>query len=414
MLLYGEVDHDARVRREAAALIAAGHEVCIGTLASSPAESVRFLDGARIVPVSSGSRGGTRPGAKSPFTSKVRGPFGGRVTRAVAGVRWLVGYVATYRAWRRHAIRRLPAADVWHGHDLLGLLAARGLKGRYGGRLVYDSHELFLETASASRMPGLARKLIASMEGRAARAADAVITVNDAVAAELHRRYGVNPVIVMNCPPLLPGGKIRGAMRTTLGLGERPVVLHHGVLQVGRGIEQLIAATELLPPEVAVVLLGYGDRYDLAAKAAESHLAGRLYVHPAVPIDQIPNWVEDATLGVMPFQPATLNIRLSTPNKMFEFLERGIPMVACDFPAIRQIVEAADAGIICDTTSPEAIARAIETLLAEPPERRAARSATERRAAETTYNWGAQAAVLTGLYSGFDGRERGATAVASK
>jgi glycosyltransferase involved in cell wall biosynthesis len=115
----------------------------------------------------------------------------------------------------------------------------------------------------------------------------------------------------------------------------------------------------------------------------------------------------------LPFQPATLNIRLSTPNKMFEFLERGIPMVACDFPAIRPIVEAADAGIICDTTSPEAIARAIETLLAEPPERRAARSATERRAAETTYNWAAQAAVLAGLYAGFDGRESGATAAST-
>jgi glycosyltransferase involved in cell wall biosynthesis len=414
MLLYGEVDHDARVRREAAALIAAGHEICIGTLASSPAETVRFLDGARIVPVSTGSRGGTRPGAKSPFASTGRGPFGGRVTRVFSGIRWLVGYVTTYRSWRRHAIRALPPADVWHGHDLLGLLAARGLKGRYGGRLVYDSHELFLETASASRMPGPVRKLIASMEGRAARGADAVITVNDAVAAELQRRYRVKAVVVMNCPPLLPGGRIQGAMRATLGLGERPVVLHHGVLQIGRGIEQLIDATDLLPPEVAVVLLGYGDRYELAAKAAESRLAGRLYVHPAVPIDQIQSWVADATIGVMPFQPLTLNIRLSTPNKMFEFLERGVPMVACDFPAIRQIIEASDAGIICDTTSPAAIARAIETLLAEPPERRAARSATERRAAETTYNWGAQAAVLTGLYAGFDRRRNGANAVTPK
>ena len=106
-----------------------------------------------------------------------------------------------------------------------------------------------------------------------------------------------------------------------------------------------------------MVLLGYGDRYELAAKAAESRLAGRLYVHPAVPIDQIQSWVADATIGVMPFQPLTLNIRLSTPNKMFEFHERGVPMVACDFPAIRQIIEASDAGIICDTTSPAAIAR---------------------------------------------------------
>ena len=414
MLLYGEVDHDARVRREAAALIAAGHEVSIGVLASTPAEPARTLDGARIVPISPGSRGGTRPGARSPFTARRRGPFGGRVTRAIAGLRWLAGYVATYRAWRREAVRKLPPADVWHGHDFLGLLAARSLQARHGGRLVYDSHELFLETASASRMPGPVRKMIASMEGRAARGADAVITVNDAVAAELARRYRVTSVVVMNCPPLMARSKIKGAMRAALGLGDRAVVLHHGALQGGRGIEQLIAATELLPPEVAVVILGYGDRYDLAAEAADSRLAGRLYVHPAVPIDQIPSWVEDATVGVMPFQPATLNIRLSTPNKMFEFLERGVPMVACDFPAIRQIVEEADAGIVCDTTNPQAIATAIETLLGESPARRAKRRASERRAAETRYNWEAQAAVLAGVYAGFDqGRARGARSAGS-
>ena len=107
-------------------------------------------------------------------------------------------------------------------------------------------------------------------------------------------------------------------------------------------------------------------------------------MHPAVPIDEIAAWVQDASVGVMPFQPATLNIRLSTPNKMFEgSMERGVPMVACDFPAIRQIVEEADAGIVCDTTNPHAIAEAIQTLIDEPPARRAKRAASARRAAET-------------------------------
>jgi glycosyltransferase involved in cell wall biosynthesis len=407
MLLYGDIEHDARVRREASALIAAGHEVIIAVLASSPADATRRLDGARIVPVSPGRRG-TRPGSKSPFMSRVRVPLVGTVGRMVAGLRWLVGYVTTYLAWRREAVRLLPPADVWHGHDFLGLLAAQSLRARHGGKLVYDSHELFGETVTASRMPWPARKLLAWIEGRAARNADVVITVNDAVAAELGRRFRVKPAVVMNCPPLRARDVGPGVMRAVLGLGDRQVVLHHGALQLGRGIEQLIAATALLPAEVAVVILGYGDRYEVAATAASTNLAGRLYVHPAVPVDELGSWVQDATIGVLPFQPATLNIKLSTPTKMFEYLERGVPMVACDFPSIRQIVEEADAGIICDTTRPDAIASAIRELLGEPPERLAARRFAARKAAETKYNWQAQADTLAMLYRKLEVGDKGA------
>jgi glycosyltransferase involved in cell wall biosynthesis len=206
----------------------------------------------------------------------------------------------------------------------------------------------------------------------------------------------------MNCPPLQPLDGPSGVMRGALTLGDRPVVLHHGALHVGRGIEQLIAATELLPPGVAVVIVGYGDRYEIAAAAAATSLAGRLYVHPAVPIDEIGSWVSDATIGVMPFQPATLNIRLSTPNKLFEYLERGVPIVACDFPAIRGIVEAADAGLICDATRPEAIAEAIVALLGEPLARLAARRASARQAAETLYNWRVQSSKLVAIYQNLE------------
>jgi glycosyltransferase involved in cell wall biosynthesis len=398
MLLYGDVEHDARVRREAAALIGAGHEVIIAVLGSSPGEPARKLDGARIVPISP-RRSGTRPGQKSPFMSGSRVPIIGTLARAVAGVRWLIGYVTTYLSWRREAVRSLPPADVWHGHDFVGLLAARSLRARHGGKLVYDSHELFGSTVTAARMPWPARKIVAAIEGRAARSADVVITVNDEIAAELDRRFHVKSAVVMNCPPLRPLDGEPGVMRTTLGLGDRPIVLHHGVLQLGRGIEQLIEATALLPPDVAVVIFGYGDRYEVAATAASTTLAGRMYVHPAIPVDELSSWVRDATIGVLPFQPATLNIMLSTPTKMFEYLERGVPMVVCDFPAIRRIVEEADAGIVCNTTSPAAIAGAIEELLNEPPARLAARRASARVAAESRYNWQAQAATLVGLYS---------------
>jgi hypothetical protein len=65
---------------------------------------------------------------------------------------WLVRYRANMRAWGRRALAAVGAADVWHAHDFTGLLA---MAGRLLPHLpvVYESHELFLDSGSAARLP---------------------------------------------------------------------------------------------------------------------------------------------------------------------------------------------------------------------------------------------------------------------
>jgi glycosyltransferase involved in cell wall biosynthesis len=399
MLLYGEIEHDSRVRREMATLAAAGHAVTVATL--SPSQREPFdLDGAHIVPLTPRHRE-LMPGEDSPYLS-ARAP--GRLGRLVARVRWAKGYATTYRSWSRAALRELPAADVWHGHDLLGLLTARDLQKRHGGGLVHDSHELFLEAGSAARLPSPARALLARFEGRASRRADAVITVNPSIAVELHDRYGVDPVVLMNCPPLGPERK-HGKLRDHLGLGRRPLILYHGAISPGRGVEQLVDAIPQLPAEAAVVLLGYGDfARNYTALAAEDAYRGRLFVVPAVPIADLPNWVCDADVGIIAFQPVDRNNVLGTPNKLFEYMEAGVPMIVSDFPEMRRIVTETGAGIARDTSSPESLAAAIRELLDEPKDRKSTRRRSARAAAEGTYNWAVQSRQLLDIYDRLSSR----------
>jgi glycosyltransferase involved in cell wall biosynthesis len=393
MLLYGEIEHDSRVRREMATLAAAGHSVTVATLASSPRAPFE-LDGAHIVPLVPRHRE-LLPGADSPYLNA--GPRG-KVGRLLARLRWARGYAGTYRSWNQAALRELPAADVWHGHDLLGLLTARGLQKRHGGGLVHDSHELFLEAGSAARLPAPARALLGRYEGGASRKADAVITVNPSIVAELHRRYGVDPVVLMNCPPLLPERK-RGKLREHLELGKRPLILYHGAISPDRGVEQLVDAIHLLPAEAAVVLLGYGNLVDhYATLSRDADHRGRLYVVPAVPIADLPNWVCDADIGIIAFQPVDRNNVLGTPNKLFEYMEAGVPMIVSDFPEMRRIVTETGAGIARDTSSAASLAAAIKELLDEPTEQRLARRRAARAAAEATYNWAVQSRQLLGIY----------------
>jgi glycosyltransferase involved in cell wall biosynthesis len=393
MLLYGEIEHDSRVRREMATLAAAGYSVTVATLATSPAAPFE-LDGARIVPLTP-RQVGLVPGADSPYLDAK--PVG-RIGRLAARARWARGYATTYRSWSQAALRELPAADVWHGHDLLGLLAARSLQKRHGGGLVHDSHELFMEAGSAAKLPFPARRLLRRMEAQASRKADGVITVNPSIAVELHDRYGVDPVVLMNCPPLSTERK-NGKLRDHLKLGKRPLILYHGAISPGRGVEQLVEAIPLLPADAAVVLLGYGDMARIYAAQAETpELKDRLYVVPAVPIADLPNWICDADVGIIAFQPVDYNNVLGTPNKLFEYMEASVPMIVNDFPEMRRIVTETGAGIARDTSTAASLAAAIGELLGEPADEKAARRRRARVAAETTYNWTAQSQQLLGIY----------------
>ena len=154
-----------------------------------------------------------------------------------------------------------------------------------------------------------------------------------------------------------------------------------------------------------LVLLGYGSLQGvLEARAADPGLAGRLHVLPAVPPSELLDWVASADVVAMPIQPTTLNHRLTTPNKLFEAMAAGVPVIASDLPGMAGIVRATGCGVVVDPTDPAAIAgqRAISS-----PSTPAAREAIGRRGLEAhlaEYNWEVQVAILLAEYSRLTGR----------
>jgi glycosyltransferase involved in cell wall biosynthesis len=182
------------------------------------------------------------------------------------------------------------------------------------------------------------------------------------------------------------------------------VVLYHGGLFPERGIEQLI---EALPgiPDAELVLMGYGVlEAELPTLIAASPARDRIHVVPAVPPAELHGWVASADVAAMPIQPSTLNHRLTTPNKLFEAMAAGVPVVASDLPGMASIVEETGCGVLCDPTDPASIARAIGSILALPSEERAAIGEHGAKAADETYNWEAQAQILLAEYGRLTGR----------
>jgi len=108
----------------------------------------------------------------------------------------------------------------------------------------------------------------------------------------------------------------------------------------------------------------------------------------------------------MAIQPDTLNHRLGTPNKLFEAIAAGVPVVASDFPGIREIVAdpAGPLGVLVDPTSPAAIAAGIRQILEAPAAERAALRARCLAAAHARWNWETESARLIELYGRLTGQ----------
>lgn len=412
MFVMNTVEYDRRVLREASSLATAGYEVTVIGLRPDEALPAREdrPEGFTIKRV---------PVAWQPMSHQSRSAYdgSGRVSLpspARGAVRWLVRSRMRWSGWRQAALTVTPAADVYHGHDLPGLGVAAAARAMHnGGRLVYDSHDLFVESGANARRPAWAKSLVAANERRLYAVADHLITVNHGIAEQLHRRYGEKPTaLVHNCVPRwTPTADDRMLLRKLAGVPESaPLVLYHGGFSASRGLGQLIHAMKLPALERAhLVLLGYGPmEAELRSLADGPFVNGRVHVLPPVPPDELDRYVAGADAVAIANQPASVNEILSTPNKLFEALAAGVPVVTSDFPQRRQIVmddPGGPLGAVCDPSDPSSIAGALASLLKVTAGLREVQRARCLAAAHRQWNWEREQASLLGAYDAVLSRE---------
>jgi glycosyltransferase involved in cell wall biosynthesis len=362
---------------------------------------------ARSAPTAAPVQLGDEPVAPSAPAAARGGPLG-RARRAKDGAVRLASIALVIRSQMRntHHAPEARLGDLYHGMAYMGIPVALDLGKRNGAPVVYDARDIYVDAGNLARLPRPVRALVGRWERGWARRANRVITVNRPYAEVMASRWNVElPLIVLNCsyrrePPANRPRRFHEA----LGLApETRVVLYHGGFSRDRGIEQLIDAIPSVPGAV-LVLLGYGKlQAELERRAADPALAGCVRLLPAVPPAELLDWVAAADVVAMPIQPSTLNHRLTTPNKLFEAMAAGVPVVASDLPGMAGIVRESGAGVLVDPTSPAAIAEALRGVLASE-DRRAAMGARALAAAHETYNWERQLDLLLAEYGRLTGR----------
>jgi len=314
-------------------------------------------------------------------------------------------------SWAAAVAAAAPGAEVVHAKALIALPVAREAARRSAGRrgrFVYDVADLHTESARLVKLPGVLRALVRGREGRWVREAAGVLAATPAMAAEVARRFGVRPpVVLLNCPPAwhpeIPGPIRSDRLAAAIGDGEgapRPTVLYHGAFRVDQGIEELVAATDE-PAFAAIgavaVFLGFGQLEPwLRAEAARR--PGRIAVLPAVPEADLLDWVAGADLAFVGAPPRTVNQRLTLPNKLFQALMAGVPIVVGTGTEHCRLARAEAVGECCDIDAPASIAAAIGAALDRSPAEREALRTHCRATALARYSWEATRGGLIELY----------------
>jgi glycosyltransferase involved in cell wall biosynthesis len=371
MTSFSNLPLDARIQKEAASLLAAGHEIVLIGFAKNISQKKIFQEhNFRQI--------------WYPFIEMASNSAWQRLRRVLSALQ-----VGIQIYWTT----LLTGADVYHSHEAYPLptcfLAAK-LRGK---KIVYDAHELYQN----DRWLGTS-----TLERLFIHKVDAVINVNEARADVLRQRYGIaEQTVVMNCPSkTVPSRSGRLRQMFNIPSQDYVVIYHGGFYPKERALDELIRAVPRLPDDAHLVILGFdskGTKAVLQQLVTNLSLSDRVHIMDPVPPNELVEFSTGADIGVIPQILASDNQRFANPNKLFDYMASQLAVVATDAPTITPIVRGFNIGEIFANPRAEEIAHAIMKLLRDPAYLQACKQSA-RQAAEEVFFWEREEEKLMSLY----------------
>jgi glycosyltransferase involved in cell wall biosynthesis len=191
-----------------------------------------------------------------------------------------------------------------------------------------------------------------------------VITVNESIAGLYEKEYGIRPKVVRNIPPARKVTVTK--TRTELGLPEDKfiLILQGSGINVDRGTEEMVEAMPLITEEAVLLIVGSGDVIDiLKSKVEQLQLSGRVIFQPKQPYQELMQYTANADLGLTLDKDTNLNYRYSLPNKLFDYIHAGIPVLASSLPEIEKIIKQYNIGDFIPSHNPVSIAAKVNEII---------------------------------------------------
>ncbi len=270
----------------------------------------------------------------------------------------------------RSTLRLLQArADIYHAHDISGLLPCYIAARIRRKPLIFDAHELPLVGVMSIRSQWMLT-LLAYIVKRIIPYCAGIITVSLPIREEIHRRYpGPEVSLIRNMPSYRAVTK-NDRLRQYLALPPTTrIALYQGYIMENRGLDLLVMAAKYLQPDIVIVIMGKdvnGLKSQLEALAIREGVTDHIKFIPPVPYTDLLNWTASADLGLTIFRPDySLSIKMCLPNKLFEYLMAGLPILTSPLEAIVDMINTYDVGRVVHSLAPKDVGEAINTMFAD-------------------------------------------------
>ena len=291
---------------------------------------------------------------------------------------------------------RETRADIYHASDLYVLPAVASIARQHQARLVYDARECYPHVVATRGRPWV-RWFWRLVERRGIRRADAIFTVSRSIAHHMAGAYQIRPPFVLhNAPPLrpVPASKL---LHTMLNLAPETVIfLHQGQIQPGRGCDRMVEAFRQVQGGVMVFLGGGALKEALRNRVRAYEMESRVFFLEPVPPEELLIVTSSADVGISLLEDNCLNHRYALPNKLFEYLMAGVPVLGSKLPEMEGVLLPHQAGWVVDPANVTALTSTMQTLVDNPEARQ--KAAERTRDVFETFSWEKASKVFCDVY----------------
>lgn len=252
-------------------------------------------------------------------------------------------------------------ADLLFANDLDTLWPNYQLAKLKRINLIYDSHELFCEVPELANSP-IKKKIWERLEGSIVPKLRHCITVNQSIANIFKNKYQVTFEVIRNIPSKTEFVRV-GREKLGLPMNKKVVLMQGAGINIDRGAEELVKAMAEVD-EAMLLIIGGGDVWkDLEVLISELHLENKVRLIKKLPKKELLQYTVEADLGISIDKNSNLNYYNSLPNKIFDYLQAGVPVLCSPLPELEKVIKLHDSGWFIDSHDPKELGKKIKSIL---------------------------------------------------
>lgn len=228
-------------------------------------------------------------------------------------------------------------------------------------KLVFDAHELFPEVPELANRPRV-KHVWEKLEDWIFPQLTHSYTVCKSIADYYKNKYGIDMKVVRNVPYTY----LTTEQKSKISYPNKKIIIYQGALNMGRGLEWVLDAMPSVENGI-LVIIGDGDiRRELEEQTKMLIIEDRVVFLGKITADKLYKYTSSAAIGLCLLEEKGLSYYYALPNRIFDYIQAGVPVLATRFPEITNIVETYKTGVLIDHYEPHYLAEVINDMLAFP------------------------------------------------